>query len=140
MNHPEGTMLESFELAAEPEGIVGSLLQRFNSGRVEAMMSLYDPEAVFIAGDGRTLSDPAEIAKELDSFLSLGLPMQATARHLFVAGDIVQIVLDWSLDGVGPDGQPVHLAGSASDIARRGADGMWRYLIDNPFGTAVREP
>jgi ketosteroid isomerase-like protein len=131
-------MLESFELATEPEGVVASLLERFNSGRVEAMMSLYDPEAVFVTGDGRTVSDPAEIAKELESFLGLGLPMRATARHLFVADDIVQIVLDWSLDGVGPDGQQMHLAGSASDIARRGADGRWRYLIDNPFGTAVR--
>src|SRR5918999_553 len=134
MKRLEGTMFESFELASEPEGIVGSLLRRFNSGRVEAMMSLYDPEAVFVTGDGRTVSDPAEIAKELESFLGLGLPMRATARHLFVASDIVQIVLDWSLDGVGPDGQPMHFAGSACDIARRGADGLWRYLIDNPFG------
>src|SRR5947209_17347652 len=28
----------------------------------------------------------------------------------------------------------------ASDILRRGADGLWRYLIDNNQGTAVRQP
>jgi ketosteroid isomerase-like protein len=47
-------------------------------------------------------------------------------------------VLDWSIDGTGPDGEHVHLEGSASDVVRRGADGRWRYLIDNALGTAVR--
>jgi hypothetical protein len=58
--------------------------------------------------------------------------------RVFVAGDIAQIVLDWSIDGTDPDGKHVHLGGSASDIVRRGADGFWRYLIDNNLGTAVR--
>jgi hypothetical protein len=39
-----------------------------------------------------------------------------------------------------PDGKHVHLGGSASDILRRGADGLWRYIIDNNQGTAVRQP
>ena len=43
-------------------------------------------------------------------------------------------------DGHFPDGKRVHLGGSASDIVRRGADGLWRYLIDNNLGTAVRQP
>ena len=54
--------------------------------------------------------------------------------------DTAQIVLDWSIDGTGPDGKHVHLGGSASDILRRGADGLWRYIIDNNQGTAVRQP
>jgi ketosteroid isomerase-like protein len=59
---------------------------------------------------------------------------------VFVAGDIAQLVVDWSIDGTGPDGKHVYLKGAASDIARRGADGRWRYLIDNSLGTAVRQP
>ena len=47
-------MSESYSLPTEPEGIVASLLERFNSGKVSAMMGLYAPEAVFIAKDGRT--------------------------------------------------------------------------------------
>jgi ketosteroid isomerase-like protein len=104
-------MSESYSLPTEPEGIVASLLERFNSGKVSAMMGLYAPEAVFVAKDGRTITDHTAIA-----------------------------VLDWSIDGTGPDGKRVHLGGSASDIVRRGADGLWRYLIDNSLGTAVRQP
>ena len=133
-------MSDSYSLPTEPEGIVASLLERFNSGKVSALMSLYAPEAVFIAKDGRTIADRAEIAAELERDFSLGLPLEAKARHVFVADDIAQIVLDWSIDGTGPDGNRVHLEGSASDILRRGADGLWRYLIDNNQGTAVRQP
>ena len=61
-------------------------------------------------------------------------------RHVFVGDDTAQIVVDWSIDGKGPDGKDIHLGGSASDIVRRGADGRWRYLIDNNQGTAVRQP
>jgi hypothetical protein len=79
-------------------------------------MSLFAPEAVFVAGDGTTVTDHTEIAAELERTLSLGLPMEAKARHVFVADDTAQIVLDWSIDGTGPDGKHVHLSGSASDI------------------------
>jgi len=136
----ETAMSESYSLATEPEGVVASLIERFNSGKVSAMMGLYDSEAVLIADDGRTVTDRAEIAGELERDLSLGLPLEAKARHVFVAGDIAEIVVDWSIDGTGPDGEHVHVEGSASDIARRGADGLWRNLIDNRRGTAVRQP
>ena len=133
-------MSESYALPTEPEGVVASLLERFNSGKVSAMMIGYEPEAVLITKDGRTVTGHSGIAAELERDLSLGLPLEAKARHVFVADDIAQIVLDWSIDGTGPDGEHVHLEGSASDIVRRGADGRWRYLIDNALGTAVRQP
>jgi ketosteroid isomerase-like protein len=133
-------MSESYSLPTEPEGMAASLVERFNSGKVSAMMIHYEPGAVFVARDGRSVTDPTEIAAELERDLRLGLPLEAKTRHVFVAGDIAQIVLDWSIDGTGPDGKHVRLEGSASDIVRRGADGRWRYLIDNALGTAVRQP
>ena len=133
-------MSESYSLPTEPEGMVATLVERFNSGKVGAMMGIYAPEAVFIARDGRTITDHAEIAAELERDLKLGLPLKAKARHVFVADDIAQLVVDWSIDGTGPDGKHVHVGGSAADILRRGADGLWRYIIDNNQGTAVREP
>jgi uncharacterized protein (TIGR02246 family) len=133
-------MSDSFPLPIEPETFMPSLVERFNSGNLSAMIELYAPEAVFIANDGRTMTDRAEIAARLDLDLKLGLPLVANVRHIFVADDTAQIVVDWSIDGLGPNGKQVHLTGSASDIVRRGADGRWRYLIDNNQGTAVRQP
>jgi ketosteroid isomerase-like protein len=135
--HEEETAMS--ELPTGPEGVIPSLVERFNSGKISEMMALYEG-AVLVADDGRTVTDRAEIAAELEHDLSLGLPLQAKARHVFVAGDIAEIVVDWAIDGTGPDGRHVHVAGTASDVARRGADGRWRYLIDNRLGTAVRQP
>ena len=133
-------MSESYSLPTEPEGMVATLVERFNSGKVSAMMGLHAPESVFIANDGRTITDHGEIAARFENDLRLGLPLVANVRHVFVADDIAQIVVDWSIYGTGPDGEQVHLGGSACDIVRRGADGRWRYIIDNNQGTAVREP
>ena len=132
-------MPDSFPLPSEPEDVIPSLVERFNSGKVSAMMALHALESVFIANDGRTITDHAEIAARLERDLRLGLPLVAKARHVFVADDIAQIVVDWSIDGTGPDGERVHLGGTACDIVRRGVDGRWRYIIDNNQGTAVRQ-
>ena len=133
-------MSKPFPLPTKPEGVIPSLVERFNSRRVEVMMALYAPEAVFIANDGRTITDRTEIAAQFERDMSLGLPLKANVRHVFVGDDTAQIVVDWSIDGKGPDGKEVRLGGSASDIVRRGADGYWRYIIDNNQGTAVRHP
>ena len=98
------------------------------------------PGAVFIANDGRTIRDRTEMAAQFKRDMSLGLPLKANVRHVFVGDDTAQIVADWSIDGKSPNGKDVHLGGSASDIVRRGADGRWRYIIDNNQGTAVRQP
>ncbi|WP_426513062.1 YybH family protein [Dactylosporangium sp. McL0621] len=135
----ETAMSESHALPTGPEGVIPSLVERFNSGKVSEMMTLYEG-AVLVADDGRTVTDRAEIAAELERDLSLGLPLEAKARHVFVAGDIAEIVVDWSIDGTGPDGKHAHVEGTASDVACCGADGHWRYLIDNRLGTAVRQP
>jgi ketosteroid isomerase-like protein len=130
---------DSFTLPTEPEGLPASLLERFNSGEVSAMMGLYEEGAVFVTTSGRTVNDPKEIQRELEAFMSFGLPIKASARHTLVSNDIALLLLDWEVEGIGPDGQHVHLKGNATDVAHRGIDGLWRYVIDNPYGTRFRE-
>jgi ketosteroid isomerase-like protein len=133
-------MPESLPLPTTPESFVPALVERFNSRKLDAMMALYAPEAVFVAMDGRTITDRNEFAAQFQHDMDLGLPLKANVRHVFVGGDTAQIVVDWSIEGTGPDGKDVRLGGSASDIVRRGADGVWRYVIDNNRGTAMRQP
>ena len=133
-------MSESFQLPTKPEDMATALVERFNSGKVSELMPLYEPEVVLVKPDGRTVTGHAEIAADLESYLSSGLPLKVNARHVFVGDNIAEIILDWSIDGTGPDGKQVHFHGSASDVLRRGADGIWRYLIDNNQGTAARQP
>ncbi|MEV4165880.1 YybH family protein [Nonomuraea dietziae] len=68
---------------------------------------------------------------------SLGLPIQARPRHVYVVDDIALLIVDWTIHGTTPDGGDVHMEGAATDVAGRGPDGLWRYVIDNPFGAAA---
>jgi ketosteroid isomerase-like protein len=133
-------MPETFPLPTKPEDFIPSLVRRFNSGKLEAMMELYAPEAVFAAHDGRLITDRNEFGALFQHDMKLGAPLKANVRHIFAGSDTAQIVLDWSIDGTGADGEPMHIHGTASDIIRRGADGIWRCIIDNNQGTAVRHP
>ncbi|MFJ9950350.1 YybH family protein [Kitasatospora sp. NPDC091207] len=108
----------------------------FNSGDPLAVARVYAPGAVFVPTPGHPVTGP-ELTHANTDFLALGLPITVHPRHTYVADDIALLIVDWTIDGPGPDGTPVHLEGTATDVARRDPDGRWRYIIDNPFGTAT---
>jgi ketosteroid isomerase-like protein len=107
----------------------------FNSGRADLVENVYDPGAVFVPEPGVGLTHDQRIGA-LGRFLDLGLPIVVRPRHTYVADDIALLIVDWTITGRGRDGEQIRLDGTATDVARRGPDGFWRYLIDNPFGTA----
>jgi len=57
-------------------------------------------------------------------------------RRVFEADDLALSFADWSLTGAGPDGEAVEMSGQTSDVLRRQPDGTWRFVIDNPLGSA----
>lgn len=130
--------MKTFPLPTRPEDVIPSLVERFNSGDINNQMALYEPGAVFVADDGRLVTDREEISAIIGHDIALGLSLKTNVRHIFATEDVAQIILDWFIEGTGPDGQQVRLGGNACDIVRRGADGFWRYIIDNNKGTAIR--
>ncbi|QKW05702.1 DUF4440 domain-containing protein [Streptomyces sp. NA04227] len=106
----------------------------FNSGDIRAVLGVYEPGAVFVPRPGHPVKG-RELATRTEEFLALGLPIALRPRHIYETGDLALLVVDWTIEGTGADGVPVHLEGTATDVARRGVDGLWRYVIDNPFGT-----
>ncbi len=132
-------MTHQFTLADHPEGIVPALLAHLNSLDVETMLGFYDPAATIIDATGRPHVGKDAIGAELGRYFSLGLQMTITQRHMFVADNIALLILDWAYVGTARDGTEVNMVATATDIARRGADGFWRYLIDNPFGVDRRD-
>jgi len=138
MNNPNSAERPIYSLATSPEGIVDSLLSHINSLDVETMLGFYEEDAILVNAKGEPQRGREEIGAELALYFSFGLPMQITARHIFVAGDLASLVLDWNIVGTGKNGEHVHMVATSNDIARKGKDGYWRYIIDNPFGTQVR--
>ncbi|WP_131738494.1 YybH family protein [Actinomadura roseirufa] len=123
------------QLAERPEDVPMVFAERFNSGDLEAVAEVYESGAVFVPEPGTALTGTQARAAN-GEFVALGLPITVRPRHVYQTGDIALLIVDWVIDGTGPDGQPVHIENTATDVARRGPDGHWRYAIDNPFGVS----
>jgi ketosteroid isomerase-like protein len=107
----------------------------FARGSGELLDRLYEPGAVLVPRPGHPLTGAPQRIAAHNHLIGFGLPMTARTRHVYVADDVALLVVDWSMTGTGRQGHPVDLHGTAADVARRGPDGRWRYVIDNPFGT-----
>jgi ketosteroid isomerase-like protein len=107
----------------------------FNSGDPAAVEEVYEEHGVLVPRPGHPVTGPDRAAANA-RVQGLGLPIEVRPRHVYVADDIALLIVDWAITGTGPDGQHVDITGTATDVARRGPDGTWRYVIDNPFGTS----
>ena len=57
-------------------------------------------------------------------------------RIVVVNGDLALLVSDHSVAMTGADGKPTTISGRGTEVVRRQPDGTWRFVIDNPTGTA----
>lgn len=98
----------------------------FNSGDPRAVDRLYEDGGILVARPGEPTTGTERHAANARI---MGSPIDVRPRHVYVTGDIALLIVDWSIEKSG-------FSGTATDVARRGPDGFWRYVIDNPFGVA----
>jgi uncharacterized protein (TIGR02246 family) len=105
----------------------------FNTGDIEQVMALYEPDCVLVPEPGQQVAGTAAIRDALLGFLAVKGKIKYASKRVLVNGDIALVNGHWDLNGTGPDGSPVSMSGDTSEIIRRQADGTWRYIIDDPF-------
>ncbi|GAA3945570.1 hypothetical protein GCM10022244_61130 [Streptomyces gulbargensis] len=105
----------------------------FNSGDVDAVNAMYTDEAVAVWEPGVPLTGQAR-KDAVKEFLARKPKMSARPRQSFVTGDTALLIVDWSIATVDDAGEPELLTGVGVDVLRKGADGNWRYAIDDPYG------
>lgn len=123
----------------QPEQIHQRFVAAFNRGDSDALLDLYEDDAVLVAQPGQQVQGKDGIGEALQGFLGLSGPIDLQTKAVVRVGDIAYLAGSWTLDGKAPDGSPVHLEGVTAEVLRRGPDGRWRYLIDNPWGDAVAQ-
>ncbi|MEU3568922.1 nuclear transport factor 2 family protein [Kitasatospora sp. NPDC036755] len=109
--------------------------EAFNSGDADAVNSMYTEDAVGVWDPGVPLSGEAR-REYVRRFLSHGPTVDATVLQTLVSGDQAMLVVEWTIDTKDDDGNPERLQGVAIDVLKRGEDGNWRYVIDNPYGVS----
>lgn len=120
--------------ATTPEQIHRLFEDRFNAGDIDGLMELYESDAALIAQPGSVAHGSEPVRAALQGFLALKGHITLDTKLVFTVGDLAYPSNTWSLSGTGPDGEPVTLGATTAEVARRQADGTWRYVIDNAWG------
>ena len=118
-----------------PEQVLKSVVDGINTGNLEALMSLYEPEAAFAFQPGSLAQGLTGVRESVAAFLAMKGTIDIKVTRVLEAGGLAFVAGVWSFTGTGPDGTPVTLTGRNGDVLRRQEDGSWRFVIDNPWGT-----
>ena len=118
-----------------PEQVLEAVVEGINTGNFEILMALYEPEAAFATQPGRLAPGLGGIRDALGGFVAMNGKLDLEVSRVLEVGDLALVVGDWSFTGTGPRGESVKLAAKNADVLRRQADGSWRFVIDNPWGT-----
>ena len=118
-----------------PEQVLEAVVEGINTGNYELLMSLYETKAAFASQPGSLAHGLGGIREALGGFVSMKGRLDLEVTRVLEVDDLALVIGVWSFNGTGPDGEPVKLAAKNADVLRRQADGSWRFVIDNPWGT-----
>ncbi|MEW6128033.1 MAG: nuclear transport factor 2 family protein [Acidobacteriota bacterium] len=113
--------------AKSPEDICRLFQQYMAAGDLDAVLSLYDPEAVFLKQSGEATQGRQELREQLASQSALKTRFDFTIKQVVQAGDIALMHTQWQVS------EPQPMMVYAIEVARRQPDGTWRWLIGDPF-------
>jgi uncharacterized protein (TIGR02246 family) len=118
-----------------PEDAHRIYVDAFNSGSVEAVLSLYEQDATFVPQPGQVLSGLKAIGEALQQFQSQGA-MTAETRYCITCGDVALASATWQIKGSSRDGNVIKFEGTSAEVLRRQSDGHWLFAVDHPFGAS----
>jgi len=120
--------------ARTPEELDTLFAQALNAGNLDALTSLYEPQASLMPSPGKVVVGTAAIREALAAFVAAKPKMTLTARLVSRTGDLALVTAKWELAMNGDDGQPAKVNGQSVEVVRRQPDGTWLFAIDMPFG------
>ncbi len=120
--------------AQTPDELGELFRQALNAGDLDALVALYEPNASLKPMPDDSVSGHEAIREALAGLLAMKPRMSLEARTIGEADDLALTTSRWEMMGIGPDGQPVAMAGQGVEIARRQLDGTWRWVFDTPWG------
>ena len=117
-----------------PEQMNSAFAAAFNAGDIEALLALYEPDAVLVPKPSVVVHGLAAIRAALQEFLALKGHMQSDNVYTLVHGDIALLRAAVHLVGTAANGEPLEIRNQTSEVVRRQPDGSWLYILDHPYG------
>lgn len=121
--------------ANSPEEICKLFRKHMANGDIEALLSVYDDEAVFMNKTGELKTGREGIREELMPFAKQKANFSYQIKRVIQSGDIALMHTYWDVPS--PEGTRKQYA---IEVARRQPDNSWRWLIGDPFTVGIPYP
>ena len=118
--------------AHSPEEIDKVWSEAFNAGDGEAVLSLYEPDAVFVMPTGEMVEGVAAIGEAVAPFFAMKPRIDLRTQTVLRSGGLAMIYSSWTVNGTGEDGSPVEMTGQSKVVVREQPDGTWKFVLDDP--------
>lgn len=115
-----------------PEDTLRRFAECVRDRDVEALVSLYEPEAVFSPSPDVVVKGHDGLPTAYREFFGLNPVLDLVRAQIHGLDDLALVANDWTLVGTAPDGTAITKSGRSSVVLRRGAGGAWFIAIDRP--------
>ena len=125
--------------AHKPEECDLLLIEAMEKGDVDAMVSLYEPNATFVVSPGQVVTGHAAIREVLQGYIAAKATGKVEAVRVVPSADgsVAITRTKGSFTSPGPDGKPVTMPFHSVEVVRKQSDGTWRFVIDDPTGEGL---
>jgi ketosteroid isomerase-like protein len=120
-------------LPQRPESWPGLFESRLNTGDLESVMALYEPNARFVAKTGETVAGDG-IRQALAEMIDAQTRLQSRVVKSVTVDDIALLYTDFRGSSVDPSGKTIAIRYQAIEVLRRQSDGAWKLIVGDPNG------
>lgn len=122
---------------SNPKSTVQTMFDAFNERDLDAVVACFEPEAVFVVEPGQTVSGSEEIRAAFKKVMETGVRLVLEKGVVLgQSDDIALFSALWRSED--PEaGEGAEIQSASMDVLRRQADGTWRFVIDNPWGSPL---
>ena len=120
----------------DPARLPFAYADALNAGDADAVLALFHQDATMRTFTGEVLTDRAALRAETVNSIAVQARLTNKPGFTQIGGDAALIVVDWDLEATLPDGTRISPTGTTTAVARRSADGSWRFAVLNCQGAA----
>jgi len=105
----------------------------FNVGDVDALIALYEPDAVLVV-DGKEMIGRESIRKALEGFLARRGRMTLETRAVVESRQGLAVLHGrWTIEPTIGPAAGITTRGLSTEVVRKQPDGTWLFVLDNPY-------
>ena len=115
----------------EPAELHGRVRDGINVGDVDALVDLYEADAVLMGEDGAAAVGAEAIRAAYEQIVAFGGSIELATRYVLEHGDLAMLSNQYTFAMPGYSATWI-----TAEVARRQHDGSWKYVIDNPYAAS----